>query len=63
MGIDPNAKPDFFIDVENCEFFRDIEDEYDIEKNLQNARKRNLLELIFFIILLTGSVIFGYKLV
>ena len=64
MGNDSEAKPDFFIDVENSELFRDISEDYlELKKCFERSPHRNLLELISFMVLMIGSVICGYLLV
>lgn len=63
MGTDSDAKPDFFIDVANSELFREVEEEPELQTSVKHYRYHNVLELICYLLLFTGSVVAGYLLI
>ena len=61
MGIDPDEKPDFFIDLENDERFQELDlITYNFpEKNLDFDA---VLHSAYLFVILVGALIIGYEL-
>ena len=59
MGIDPNAKPDFFLDLENDERLKDV-DEMPEFQEIKYFDKYDAVDLTFALILLSLLFIIGY---
>lgn len=63
MGKDPDEKPDFFIDFETDERFRDITEDPEFIGDVKYLDFKNTVELITVTLCFASTVLFGYLII